>query len=100
MAKRQTLAEMVEEKYDDPEHQRAVLDDIAKNGTESLILAGKSVLPSAEDVAIWYDRITGKTAMTPTERSQAELLKAQEDRLARLETQLAQLQNNPKQEVQ
>lgn len=89
MAKaRLTLEEMAESIYDDPEIAAAVIEDVDKRHNREKIVAGDLTLPTAKDARHWYERITGKAGMTPTERSQAEIIKSQDARLTALEAQL------------
>lgn len=85
MRQKQTLEDMVQDRYADPEIAQAVLDSIAKHGTEQQIMSGEATLPTETDATHWHDRVTGRTRMTPTERSQAEIIKSQDERILRLE---------------
>ena len=93
MPRRQTLEELAESLYDDPEIAAAVVEDADKNGNRLRILSGELTLPHAADAKRWHDRLHGREDMTPLERSQA-------DALAALNARIDALESTPKPEVQ
>lgn len=90
MAKnRQTLEEMADSLYDDPELSAAVVADCDRLGNRQSVLSGEKVLPHPIDARRWFDRFTGRAVATPTERSQSNEIDVLKDRLAALEKLIA-----------
>jgi len=76
------LSQRIEEMDYPPEVRDAILNEIAKIGSEAKILSGESCLPSRQDAIHWHDRLTGRFGITDRE-------KALEERVKKLEEQQA-----------
>lgn len=86
MKKRKTLAELCDERYDDPDVAQFVLSSVADAGTEDKIMSGERVLPHPIDAERNYLKSIGQWQQTATERSQATEIKALQERLSAVET--------------
>jgi hypothetical protein len=87
MPKRQTLEEMVRDRYDDEDVIADVLSEIERYKTGDDILSGKCVLPHPKDALRHLERKTGVHQMTPKERSQQTMIEALQKRLDAIESQ-------------
>ena len=93
MPRRQTLEELAESLYDDPEIAQAVVEDADKLGNRLRILSGELTMPHPSDAKRWHDRLHGREDMSLVERTQA-------DEIAQLNARLSALESTPKPEVQ
>lgn len=85
MSKRQTLEEMADQLYDDPELSAAVVQDADRLKTRDKIITGQLTLPHPSDAREWLDRKQGKVPMTDREKAQEQVIRSQEERLSKLE---------------
>ena len=72
------LADMVADRYEDPEVRQHVLGDVQRLGTMQQIESGELVLPTEQDAIHWYERKQGIATLNPEQRREKARLNALE----------------------
>lgn len=88
MAEKKTLADRVHEKYNDPELEKAILEDIAEHKTERGIMEGIYNLPHPDDARRWLAARKKRNEQASVEAKQGEVITAQKSRIDVLQEQL------------
>lgn len=79
------LEKLVEQRGYPPEVAAAVLADVEKHGTRSLIETGRSVLPGLKDAIHWHKRQLIEAGLVPLHQAPPGTVQALQDRIAALE---------------